>query len=64
MAEIALNVCKGQCFNSRMNTMETVRDEARTWCEYRNNMEAKINGQLTTADARIKLKSPHPKLET
>ena len=63
MAEIELNVLNGQSLNRRIDTIETVRDEARAWCEYRNNMEAKINWQFTTQDARIKLKSLYPKIE-
>ena len=63
MAEIELNVLNGQCLKTRMDTIEKVREEARAWCEFRNNMEAKINWQFTTADARIKLKSLYPKIE-
>ena len=64
MAGIEPKVLNGQCLNRRMDTIETVREQVRAWCEYRNNMQAKMNWQFTTEDARIKLKSLYPKLET
>jgi len=63
MAEIELNVLNGQCLNRRIDNIETVKEEVRAWCKYRNNMKAKINWQFTTKDARIKLKTLYPKLE-
>ena len=63
MAGIELNVLNGQCLNRRIDNIETVREQVRAWCEHRNNMQAKINWQFTTEDARIKLKSLYPKLE-
>ena len=63
MAEIALNVFKGQCLNRGMDNIETIRDETRSWCEYQNNMKAKINWQFTTQNARIKLKTLYPKIQ-
>ncbi len=64
MAEIELNVLNGQCLNRRIDNIETVEEEVKAWCESRNNMKAKINWQFTTKDARIKLKTLYPKLET
>ncbi len=63
MAGIELNVLNGQCLNRRIDNIEAVREQVRAWCEHRNNMQAKINWQFTTEDARIKLKSLYPKLE-
>lgn len=63
MAEIELNVLHGQCLNRRIDNIETVEDEVMAWCESRNNMNAKINWQFTTKDARIKLKTLYPKIE-
>lgn len=63
MAEIELNVLNGQCLSRRIDNIEKVNDEVEAWCEYRNNMSAKINWQFTTSDARVKLKTLYPKLE-
>ena len=56
MAEIELNVLMGQCLNRRIDSIEKVEDEAKAWETARNNKDAKVNWQFTTADARIKLK--------
>lgn len=64
MAEIELNVLHGQCLSRRIDNIETVEDEVMAWCASRNNMNAKINWQFTTKDARIKLKTLYPKLES
>jgi transposase len=63
MAEIELNVLNGQCLNRRIDNMQTVIKEVNAWCNARNNMEAKINWQFTTKDARIKLKTLYPKIK-
>lgn len=63
MAEIELNVLNAQCLNRGIDNIETVKEGVRAWCESRNNMDAKINWQFTTHDARIKLKTLYPKLE-
>ena len=60
MAEIELNVLMGQCLNRRIATMEEIEKEVKAWEEYRNNRNAKINWQFTTADARIKLRKLYP----
>lgn len=62
MAEIELNVLNGQCLARRIDNMDRVREEVGAWCEARNNMDAKIDWQFTTEDARIKLKTLYPKL--
>jgi transposase len=63
MAEIELNVLNGQCLNRRIDTIEKVKQEVEAWCKARNNMDAKINWQFKTTDARIKLKRLYPKLD-
>jgi transposase len=63
MAEIELNVLNGQCLNRRIDNMQTVIKEVNAWCNARNNMEAKINWQFTTKDARIKLNTLYPKIK-
>jgi len=64
MAEIELNVLNGQCLSRRIDNIDTVKDEVEAWCASRNNMNAKINWQFTTGDARVKLKTLYPKLDT
>lgn len=64
MAEIELNVLNRQCLNRRIANIETIKDEVKAWSESRNNMNAKINWQFTTNDARVKLKTLYPKIES
>ena len=64
MAEIEPNVLNGQCLSRRIDNMAKVGDEVRAWCRARNNMDARIDWQFTTKDARIKLKTLYPKLKT
>ncbi len=60
MAEIELNVLNGQCLNRRIDQISTIRTESKAWENYRNNLDAKINWQFTTKDARIKLRRLYP----
>ena len=60
MAEIELSALKIQCLNRRIPDMERMRSEVAHWQVARNTMNAKINWQFTTADARIKLKRLYP----
>jgi len=60
MAEIELNVLMGQCLNRRIATMDEIKKEVKAWEEHRNNRNATINWQFTTADARIKLRKLYP----
>ncbi len=55
MAEIELNVLIGQCLNRRIDNIEDVKTATTAWQKFRNNRNAKVNWQFTTADARIKL---------
>jgi hypothetical protein len=64
IAEIELNVLWGQCLNRRINDIETVRKEAATWQDIRNNKNAKVNWRFTTADARVKLSRLYPTLNS
>ena len=64
MAEIELNVLTGQCLNRRIDDIAVVRKEVEAWQEFRNNKNAKVNWQFTTADARIKLSRLYPTLES
>lgn len=61
--ELNLNVLNSQCLSRRIDNIETVNEEVKAWCEARNNMNAKINWQFTTEDARIRLKTLYPKID-
>ena len=63
MAEIELNVLIGQCLNRRIADIEVMRSEVKAWEAARNSLEARVNWQFTTEDARIKLKRLYPTLE-
>lgn len=63
MAEIELNVLNGQCLNRRIDKFSIVVKECKAWQKHRNNMNAKINWQFTTKNARIKLKRLYPTLQ-
>lgn len=62
MAEIELNVLMGQCLNRRIDNLKTMKEEVEAWQYHRNNMNAKINWQFTTKNARIKLKKLYPSI--
>jgi len=64
MAEIELNVLTGQCLNRRIDNIEKVISEVAAWQSHRNNKNAIVNWQFTTADARIKLSRLYPSIET
>lgn len=63
MAEIELNVLAGQCLNRRIADIATMRTEVKAWESARNGLEAVVNWQFTTKDARIKLKRLYPTLD-
>ena len=60
MAEIEINVVVSQCLGRRIDNIETVRREVAAWQARRDNLQAKVNWQFTTKDARIKLKRLYP----
>jgi hypothetical protein len=60
MAEIELNVLTRQCLSRRMESIEFMRGEVKSWLAQRNAISAKIDWQFTTDDARIKLKRLYP----
>jgi hypothetical protein len=64
MAEIELNVLSRQCLNRRISQIEKIKSEVAAWLDHRNNLDAKINWQFTTDDARIKLKRLYPTLDS
>ena len=64
MAEIELNVLIGQCLNRRIDSIDLIRREVAAWQVRRDNSQATVNWQFTTADARIKLKRLYPTFES
>ncbi len=62
LAEIELNVLTRQCLNRRLPSLEAVTAEVEAWQRHRNNQNAVVNWQFTTADARVKLKRLYPTL--
>ena len=63
MAEIELNVLRGQCLNRRIDDIDIARKEALAWQKFRNKKSSKVNWQFTTEDARIKLNRLYPTIE-
>ena len=63
MAETELSVLGRQCLDRRIADQETLAKEVSTWEKERNERSLKVDGQFTTADARIKLKRLYPTIE-
>lgn len=64
MAEIELNVLIGQCLNRRIDSVDLMRCEVAAWQARRDNNQATVNWQFTTADARVKLKRLYPTFQS
>lgn len=64
MAEILLNILTKQCLNRRLDSIEKVREETEKWMRVRNSSPVAINWQFKTSDARIKLKSLYPEINS
>ena len=62
VAEVELNVMIRQCLNRRIDSIDTLRTEVAARQAARDRIQAKVNWQFTTEDARIKLHSLYPKL--
>jgi len=60
MAEIELNVLIKQCLDRRIDNIGEMQAEVNAWQNRRNNLNARIDWQFTTKDARIKLKRLYP----
>ena len=63
VAEIELCILGRQCLSRRIDNIEELRQQAKTWQNNRNEAEAKVNWQFTTADARIKLRRLYPSID-
>lgn len=64
VAEILLNILTKQCLNRRISSIEEVRQETQKWMGVRNSKPVAVNWQFTTSDARIRLKSLYPKINS
>jgi len=63
MAEIEPGILGRQCLSRRIDTIDSLRKETRASEKSRNEARAKVNWQITTADARIKLRRLYPSIE-
>jgi hypothetical protein len=63
MAEIELNVLIRQCLSRRIENISQVQSEVSAWERHRNNLDAKVNWQFTTEEARVKLRRLYPTLD-
>jgi len=62
IAEIELSALSKQCLARRIPDRETMSREVTAWASERNAVQAKVDWQFTTDEARIKLKRIYPKL--
>ncbi len=60
VAEVELNVMIRQCLNRRIDCIETLRREVAAWQASRDRIQAKVDWQFNTDDARVKLKRLYP----
>lgn len=63
MAEIELGVLGRQCLDRRIPDREELKHEVAAWQRRRNESQATVDWQFTTADARVKLKRLYPNTE-
>ena len=64
MAEIEIGVMARQCLERRIPDRAVLRREVKAWQERRNREAVRVNWRFTTEDARIKLKSLYPSIQT
>ena len=60
VAEVELSVMIRQCLNRRIASLKVLRDEVAAWQASRDRIQAKVNWQFTTDDARVNLKRLYP----
>ena len=63
IAEMALSVLKKPCLDGRLAAIETLRQETKAWEHERNTKQTGVDWQLTTEDARIRLKRLYPQYQ-
>ena len=64
MAEIELSVLARQCLDRRIPDRSSLRRETKAWQNRRNREAVRVNWRFTTDDARIRLKSLYPSIQT
>jgi hypothetical protein len=64
MAEIELSALARQCLSRRVAQQDTLRRKVEEWERRRNAAVAGVKWHFTTDDARIKLRSLYPSVET
>jgi hypothetical protein len=64
IAEIELSVLSRQCLDRRIGKAGLLQREIAAWQQKRNEASKTIDGQFTTANARIKLKRLYPVIKT
>ena len=64
MAEIEIGVLARQCLERRIPDREILRGEVETWQKSRNRNAVRVNWRFTTEDARIRLRSLYPSIQT
>ena len=60
IAEIELNVMIRQCLNRRIDSFDVLRAEVAAWQAARDRVQATVDWQFTTDDARVRLKRLYP----
>ena len=60
MAEIEIGVLSRQCLSRHIPTKGQMATEVAAWEQKRNQADAAVDWQFTTADARVKLKRLYP----
>ena len=64
MAEIELGVLARQCLGRRIPNKDVLSRQVRAWQGRRNREAVCVNWRFTTDDARIRLKSLYPSIQT
>ena len=64
MAEIELGVRSRQCLERRIPDRAVLSREVEAWQEDRNREAVSVNWRFNTEDARIRLKSLYPSIQS
>ena len=64
VAECELAALSGQCLDRRIGSVGHLRKLVDAWVEERNERMVGVNWRFTTADARIKLRSLYPPIQS
>ena len=64
MAEIEIAVLARQCLNRRIPDRDVLSCQVQAWQQPRNQDGLRVNWRFTTDDARIRLKSLYPSIQT